>query len=186
MTTRRDFLQILGIGGLTAAVHNVDASGTIEKKLIVPEIDLTERVFNYYTSKTIRKDVNFDFTITTPATLDTVFFIHLTTSQDAELCCFRDTTIGYGGTTRTAKTALTTVKENPTIIADGNLFISKYFGAWYTGIMGGFVLANNSDYLVRISSLAEENTINMGVAVVEGKIYDNTTRFSTDSWHWGE
>ena len=35
---RRDFLQYLGIGGMIAAVHNVDALGvsTIEKKLIVP------------------------------------------------------------------------------------------------------------------------------------------------------
>lgn len=39
MIRRRDFLQYLGIGGLVAAVHNVDALGitTIEKKLIVPK-----------------------------------------------------------------------------------------------------------------------------------------------------
>ena len=35
---RRDFLQYLGIGGMIAAVHNVDALGltVVEKKLIMP------------------------------------------------------------------------------------------------------------------------------------------------------
>ena len=139
-------------------------------------------VFFYTDFTTIGNGVDLDFTVTTSASIDTLFIFEVTTSLAAELTFFENTTIGVGGATRiledlnrrTANTAATILREDPTITTVGNRLLAVSFGFTGQGNTnvgssggGAMPLARSQDYLARISSLSAGNIVDISITVQE-------------------
>ena len=162
--------------GLNETIRGLITSSDLGTSLSLGE------VFNYTVFQVVENGVDLDFTFTTPASPDIIFFADITTSLAAELRFFENTTIGTGGTTRvpfdinrrTQNTAATVIKENPTITADGTLLTAVSFGFTGQGNSsvgstggGGQILANSEDYLLRLTSLAAGNIVDVSLTIQE-------------------
>ena len=162
--------------GLNETTRGLVISADIEVSLSLGE------VFNYADFQVVNSGVDLNFTFTTPASPDIVLFAEITTSLAAELRFFENTTIGAGGTTRipfdvnrrTQNTADIVIKENPVITADGTQLTAVSFGFTGQGNSsvgstggGGQILANSEDYLLRLTSLAAGNIVDVSLTLQE-------------------
>ena len=118
---------------------------------------------------TLGNEADLDIVVTTPSSPDILLTIRFSTSAQAELRLYENTTVGAGGATLTsfdinrviANTPGTVVKEDPTITAVGTLLeVSQlgYAGSGNSSFGGdseiGIFLKASEDYLFRLTTLA--------------------------------
>ena len=172
----------------SSGLHQIGINETTRGVITSSDLGLSVsegEVFFYTAFTTIGNGVDLDFTVATPASSDILLFFEVTTSLAAELRFYENTMIGSGGTTqtlldvnrRTANTASTVIREDPTITDVGNLLLAVSFGFTgqgdtNVGSQGGssLPLANNQDYLARISSLSAGNIVDVSITVQERAI----------------
>jgi len=160
---------------------NENIRGIITSSDLGTSLSLGE-VFNYAAFQVVENDVDLNFTFTTPASPDIIFFADITTSLAAELRLFENPTIMADGTLRVPfdinrrikNTAATVIRDDPTITADGTLLSSISFGFTGQGNSsvgstggGGQIFANSEDYLLRITSLAAGNIVDVSLTIQE-------------------
>lgn len=140
-------------------------------------------MFSFAEAITLENGIDRDYVLTIPApTLDVSFFAEVESQGEALLEFFRDTAF-TGGTPvvpadlndRTRNTAQTVITADATISDDGTKFpfdtqlgfAGKGNDTFGGSAGGGLLLRNSINYMLRITSLAAGNLINVNLTLIE-------------------
>lgn len=171
----------------TGAVHHMPAIDANSRAMVTVSSTTNNlargEVFSFAQTITLENGIDRDYVLTIPAPKLNVTFLAEVEASDVALIEFFRDTVASGGTPivpadlndRTRNTAQTVIAADAVITDDGTEFpfetqlgfTGKGNDSFGGAAGGGLLLRNSTNYMLRITSLAAGNLLNVNITLIE-------------------